>query len=531
MKKVRFFETHARRDEMESSDCHSPRPFIGALTLPKTVEKSYDFYPSPVVHLDPVMHQERSNSFPYSVANKTSLANDYCNPSRFQPSNDLDLSMLDAGQEPRRYPIGEILKPPVHSDIMSISHQETPLSQNRNSNNVPVLHPVENVVRPQINPAKDNSFFIRRDNLHTMQANDNNNVKKQFQGLNLLRENNALASKEKIMKDGISNPFSAIVNKPDDSLTLSDDENCCCHHCRKQTKENILLHPLQQQRHTSKVPYSHKTQQSCSGALKQYQCMMACHLHYQHFSKDPCDHNSIANTHQCPIASTSPMPQNAVDKKTWAIEKFEQSKKNDCTDVEKPSAVAKTKREPTVADLFKIIKLQNEQLQLLQEKVDKFISTSNTNQQPLQNYVTERVVLQGANDPKISIGVMTSFEMVHTSTVINKEITTNNMAQVHCNRSHISVKEVAFRQPGSQNFLDGILPVGSTTVSDTAENLSDNQCNDPTWQGDIVGKPQAAQEEKTLNECSLYNVQVDNATTPLISPEQTMYLDVKDYSE
>jgi hypothetical protein len=219
-------------------------------------------------------------------------------------------------------------------------------------------------------------------------------------------------------------------------------------------------------------------------------------------------------------------PQNAVDKKTWMLEKYEQSQTSNL-EVDKQRNVSKEKREPTVADLIKIIKLQNEQLQLLQEKVDKFCQGNNMKvNPPIQNYISEHVTFQStANDQhKISIGVMTSFEMVRTSTVINKEIVTqsNDNTQIHCNRSQLSIKEVVSKtQPVHLNFLDGIMPTGKMAVH--------TDCTESDDQTEI--QIENNNDDKMLNELSLYDVQVDNATTPLLSPEQSLYLDVRDYSE
>ncbi|KAG6438716.1 hypothetical protein O3G_MSEX000169, partial [Manduca sexta] len=175
---------------------------------------------------------------------------------------------------------------------------------------------------------------------------------------------------------------------------------------------------------------------------------------------------------------------------------------------------------PTVSDLFKIIKLQNEQLQLLQEKVDKFL-TGAQNVQSMQNNIEHRAL---QNEHKISIGVMTSFEMVRTSTIINKEVVkqTNENSQIQCNRSQVSIKEVVSKsQPINLNFLDGIMPMEKQ-----------NNCHDSNESsGDDHEQDEIINDEKTLNELSLHNVHVDNATTPLMSPDQSMYLDVQDYSD
>ncbi|KOB74226.1 CBS domain protein [Operophtera brumata] len=168
------------------------------------------------------------------------------------------------------------------------------------------------------------------------------------------------------------------------------------------------------------------------------------------------------------------------------MEKFQQRKQSECMEVEKQTNVSKEKREPTVADLFKIIKLQNEQLQLLQDKVDKFISASQQTT-PTISCSTEHVSVTENDQLKMSIGVMTSFE-IRTSTIINKEVMTQAVenAQIQCNRSQISIKEVVSK-PANLNFLDGITPVN---------NLQKNM-KQQTENG----------TDKTLNELSLYNVQ------------------------
>lgn len=527
MKKVRF-ENCADCDEMDNLDCHSPRPHVG-IHLPERTKNLLECDKN-LGKFDPIELYERSNSYPYSESCKTTLSNSYENSARFHPSNELDLSMLDIGQEPIKYPFCKPtpFKPPVFNNYYGISHGNTQSSGPSTVNVSPVLKPMENLKKLQVRPVKENSFFIRRDNIHTMQQSTNY-FRKQFQQTHFGKEN-ALTSKVDIMMNGITNPFSTIKNESEDALTPSDEGSCNCDHCRRQidNMSQHLCHPIKV------IPHNCDNCQTYNGGSEQCHCSITCHLHYGQKFNSTCNagHNANnANKANCcqQNMNTPPNLQNAVLKKTLAVENIEQKKNSECTAVEKPSVIVKEKREPTVADLFKIIKLQNEQLQLLQEKVDKFIS-SNVNKPepqllPVHNYVTEHVALETVdNNHKISIGVMTSFE-IHTSTVTNRDLMkqTNKNTEVQCNRAHIK----DFCQPASQNILDGIQPIGSTSPSEVQDKICSNKtlhCNTPQ------NAPHMP-EEKTLNECSLYNIQVDNATTPLISPEQTMYLDVRDYSE
>lgn len=507
MKKVRFESpSKVLLPRMDERECHSPRPFLEkkapsfapiVLDLPQ--------YRNLVYSKDPVQRYECSNSSPYPLANKTQINSEKSN---WMPSNDLDLSMLDSGHEPRQLT--------YNPHAFKTNNMERITTQ--------VLAPIENVTPPNV-LSKDNSFFIRRENVDKYRF-DADPLRKQLNKLSFDKENDPLDKKVEIMRMGVQNSVS-LNSHGTISSVAPINSNCSCHHCVKVTQP-MSPHYVQQT-----TPRIHNScQDNANGHFNQCHCIAPPQKSCYH-----CE-PQIPSCHQtCHCGQTkntaSPKPQNAVDKKNWAIEKFEQ-KKNECTDVEKQMNVSKEKREPTVADLFKIIKLQNEQLQLLQEKVDKFISSSQTQNvqqnHPIQNYTTEQVALQtiDSEEHKISIGVMTSFEMVRTSTIINKEIVkSNENAQIQCNRSQISIKEVISKsQPVNLNFLDGITPITKTQPNvQTNENESTVNDNSTAFQ-----QPENVNDEKTLNELSLYNVQVD-ATTPLISPEPSLYLDVRDYSE
>lgn len=78
---------------------------------------------------------------------------------------------------------------------------------------------------------------------------------------------------------------------------------------------------------------------------------------------------------------------------------------------EKTRAMEKmsSENQPTVAELHEIIKMQNQQLNLLQQKLDKLLSEQNDSIRQVVKEITETKTKQPA-DHKISIGVMTSFE-------------------------------------------------------------------------------------------------------------------------
>ncbi|XP_075988033.1 anastral spindle 2 [Anticarsia gemmatalis] len=514
MKKVRF-ESPVKVQSltmMEDYECHSPRPF----TERQIYTNAPDIYNCPKVlpySNDPVQMFESSNSSPYPTMNKTQIPS-LQQGSQWSPSNDLELSMLDAGNHVP-------CRPTFSKSILKSSAVENNcidmniLRNIRHQNKSPVPTVSEKkIVTPPNTQARHEDFFIKRDNLGKIQLNMNP-IQHQMSRLSLDKENNPLVMKTQIVQTA------AITRQENQNPSPAEkNSDCSCHHCMKTipSKANPGFREQVPQPHfrnciPNYMSHNAPTHQHnhCTCGLPPVPSRCTCcdyNSHHQH-----CSHK--------PDMVQSPAPKmNAIDKKTWAIEKYEQSKKSDTMEVERQTNIIKEKREPTVSDLFKIIKLQNEQLQLLQEKVDKFISASQQNHVPVQNCISEHVAIEtvGNEQHKISIGVMTSFEMVRTSTIINKEVLkTNDNAQIQCNRSQISIKGVVSKsQSPNLNFLDGITPMGKS--------MPESQCN-----GENITQP--VNEEKTFNELSLYNVQVDNATTPLMSPDQSLYLDVRDYSD
>lgn len=519
MKKVRF-ESPVKKGfrfiNMEERECHSPRPF----TERQVLTNAPDIYNYPKVlpySNDPVQMFECSNSSPYPTMNKTNISYHDKGP-EWSPCNDLELSLLDATNfEPRKPTFSRsILKASVveNNNIdntkearISIQNQPALITENKPGKSPP------NIL------IKDDDFFIKRDNLGKIHFNMQP-IQQQLDRLSLDKENNPFMMKSQAMQmTGVSQKDMQPVPLPVTADVINDynGRDCQCHHCVKRIPSHMLnrnANQLMYQNPGTCNPYVGN-----NARLNHCMCGLPpppsrCCNHIPHIQQD---------IHQAPdTVQFCGEKMNAVDKKTWAIEKYEQSKKSGTMEVEKQTNITKEKREPTVSDLFKIIKLQNEQLQLLQEKVDKFISASQQQNTPAQNHISEHVTIETVDNEqhKISIGVMTSFEMVRTSTIINKEVANEN-AQIQCNRSQISIKEVRSKsQSPNMNFLDGITPMGVSLPE---------QQDQEKFLGNVTSQP--VNEEKTLNELSLYNVQVDNATTPLMSPEQTMYLDVRDYSE
>ncbi|XP_013183451.2 uncharacterized protein LOC106129438 [Amyelois transitella] len=498
MKKVRFQACDI--PNMNDSECHSPRPFLE--TKVENTPACYEYSKPLAFCTDPLRRFETSNCVPYPLVNPTNLDNSITPVSKWSPSSDLELSMLDATcHEPRTPPTTPMIFQPA-LPISSVN-TEKELSQQDDilQKSYPkVLTTIENrSTNEQTNKMNsDNSFFITKGNLNSFKMKNFNTLQQQFQRLSLDKENNPVSKKTDMIKMG-----KQVITHTDNKIPIlfnsrNNVNDCSCHHCVR------VVQTCNLQRNVGYVENS-STSHLCKCTRP---ILASC-------SCDQCIPSHQANQHihsHCiPSSCHDSTPKNTIDKKTLAIEKYEKSNNSNCTNVQKQSGI-KEKREPTVADLFKIIKLQNEQLQLLQEKVDKFISSSNpTSSIPIQSYTTEHVALETNREHKISIGVMTSFEMVRTSTVINKEVVqqTEN-SQIQCNKSQLSIKEIVSKNPVNLNFLDGIAPVGN--------NLKNKIIN-------------GNYEEKTLNEMSLYNIQVDNATTPLMSPEQTLYLDVRDYSE
>ncbi|KAI8429603.1 hypothetical protein MSG28_000201 [Choristoneura fumiferana] len=509
MKRVRFI-TPLKMENLAAineSDCHSPRPFIHRDIEGVTPELPSSIANEIVYSPDPVRRFECSNSSPYPIVKRTDFPVTTRDADiQFSPCNDLELSMLDASSQLPRKPV---YFTPLGN--LPVNQEKTPGPQKAQHLNltpespINVLSPIENTkaVTPPNMLTRGDNFFITRGNLN----------KFQLQGSLQVQMNKLCVNKEnKVNTD-------APVNRPGVMGCLNtycmDNTSCQCHHCIKVDEHNNF------NTSTPGVPCGQRPllgEIHVQNGIKQTPIQSSC-------NRCMCPQQTKPiTTQQCSkTESLAPKYQNAVDKKAWVIEKYEQAN-NKCTEVEKQINVSKERREPTVGDLLKIIKLQNEQLQLLQEKVDKLISTnSNSPHIPHPNLLTEQVALETVDrdQRKISIGVMTSLEMVRTSTIINKEHIvkqTYDNAQIQCNRSEISIKEVV-KQPVNLNFLDGILPVGKTACLQTGLHESPD-----------AGRMSNCNEEKTLNEMSLCNVQVDNATTPLMSPEQSLYLDVRDYS-
>ncbi|XP_063634336.1 uncharacterized protein LOC134804974 [Cydia splendana] len=503
MKRVRFL-TPCRAENlvtMNESDCHSPRPFLQRNLDTEAPELPCVFAQDVLYSPDPVKRFEYSDTSPYPTVNKTEVVSRFDTGNHWSPSNELELSMLDSSsQQPR--------KPVYFTPVSSASSQENVCSaQSRRLHLTPepsnVLSPIENgkIVTPPNVLHKDDNFFITRGGLNRFQLQDT--VQVQMNKMALGKENHY-----NVTAHGPVNR----APKPSPQASCGNlDDSCSCHHCNKtQTHSNF---------NTSTPGNIGRNGQNC-GHQRENNCLNIIQPPPPQPTCNHCMCSQEKQTTNVRKESIPPKNPNAVDKKAWIIERYEQAK-NQCTDVEKQMNVSKEKREPTVGDLLKIIKLQNEQLQLLQEKVDKLITNAScVPQMPIQNIVREHVAVEtiDTDQHKISIGVMTSLEMVRTSTVINKELKkqTYDNAQIQCNRSEISIKEVV-KQPVNLNFLDGILPVGKTVEASMHESPDAQHVSNYN-------------DEKTLNEQSLYNVQVDNATTPLMSPDQSLYLDVRDYS-
>ncbi|XP_038209105.1 uncharacterized protein LOC119830241 [Zerene cesonia] len=500
MKRVRFETPLKVRDTNimnYETDCHSPRPYIdkGIKSIPSF--QRFDDGPRLLPYSnDPIQRFEFGNSSPYATVKKTLTSVNFPTVGNQQaPSSDLDLSVLDyTCQEPRKQPLK------IFSDVTVDACLNVPNILNKNLTNKTNLEP-PNVLR------KGDDFFLKREQLGKLK--EVYPLCEQVNKLSLEKENNPLVKKAEIMKLGSLHKNNIIPQAEQETCVVALNDNYCkCHHCVK------ISAPYQLMQACTKYREENQVNQFCCRSPDAGICP---HSNYNMQIVPPQPKCNCQNK----------LPNNSVDKKNWALEKYEQSKRSECLDLEQQNTIVKEKREPTVTDLYKIIKLQNEQLQLLQEKVDKFIAANrkenNQPNPPLQNYVTEHVTLKSVDseEHKISIGVMTSFEMVRTSTVINKEVIKQSEAQIQCNRSQISIKEVVSKaQPVNINFLDGI----------SKKNDTNSSVHNSTHNNDEMTR-NTGFEDKTFNELSLYNVQVDNATTPMMSPEQSMYLDVKDYSD
>lgn len=538
MKRVRF-ETPTKPLHymaMNDFECQSPRPFIEKKTIPIEPCAKYGFAK---FNNDPLQKYETANSTPYPLINKTSVSEYSKTESKWSPSNDLELSMLDSCQKARTHNGLRESSICFHSTVVGANDRnvvrknnvENLICHNRTKSNTRVLTSLENTpLNPPSVLTKHDDFFLRRD-IHQLYAQPIKSIDSQIKKMSLDKENNPFVTKTELMKQCSSKTTGAMDDVENEELadhSLVFNNYCKCHHCNNTG--------LRQHYVPTKCTAEVFSQHSSPGAnLPNYNKYLS-HQHQMSNScgSCPCNVPVVCNKFykkcSCSMDGSSNNNKRIVDKKTWALEKYEESKGT--LDMEEHKTM-KEKREPTVADLFKIIKLQNEQLQLLQDKVDKFISDSKpvVQNQPLPletNYITEHMTVKSLDKEchKISIGVMTSFEMVRTSTIINKEIVKQSEAQMQCNRSQISVKEMI--QPENVNFLDGIVPVEKNNF-ESENNVS--LCESNILQLSKNLNRDNANDEKTLNELSLYNVQVDNVTTPLMSPEQSLYLDVRDYSE
>ncbi|KAL4709772.1 hypothetical protein ACJJTC_001226 [Scirpophaga incertulas] len=500
MKKVRF-ESSVKvfNTRMEDIECHSPRPYIE-----KYENNNENIIPRVIPYKVETIHRfENNNSIPYPLVTKTSLG------LPLLPSNDLELSMLDGSTRKVGININtnRILGGTENCVKSSFISNQTTLGT---TSTIP-LTSIENIRPDQCSDKKNignNSFFIRRDTSHKNHVTGIAPINNQFP-TSLTKDEVQLSKKQEnfgLFSTNISTPMNTLKDIPAEST----HGEYLCHNNHQIVN---CMSGLQKQ-------LQHKVHSCVCSDCHQHECCIP-HSHQsckcQHYSPK-CN----ANMCGCKKSEYPDSTPNAVDKKTWMLQKLAHNSTNVCTDLDRSGNMVKEKKEPTVADLFKIIKLQNEQLQYLQEKVDKFILTnSNCAKPPIQNYVADTIEGTGSDHHKISIGVMTSFEMVRTSTVINKEVVTqnNDNSQLNCNRSQISIKEVLSNSP--VNVLEGILPT-TKSIGIQAEDYSEQMDQQKT---DMTSN------DKSFNELSLYNVHVDNSTTPLMSPEQSLYLDVRDYSD
>ncbi|CAK1599495.1 unnamed protein product [Parnassius mnemosyne] len=523
MKRVRF-DTPTRSLQqvtMNDFDCQSPRPFVDKKLITTVPDIKCNNTKVLQFSNDPLQKYECANGSPYPIINKTCVE---LEESKWLPSNELELSLLDSCKQiSKNVGYSESNQPKG----LKTTKEESRINCYDAKANSRVLSSVENInPNPPNVLSKHEDFFLQRQHLHKISEQSIPPLNSQFKNMSLDKENNPLIAKTELMKLSFPKPLpksssdNVNVGKCLDS-TISN--YCKCHHCIRATVNsmpcNVKSADIQISSKTNIMPVYHN--HTCLSQHVSNNCNHCeCHVPVckNIYNKCLCDTDHMLVTYK-----------NTVDKKNWALEKYEESKGSDTLDIEKQRN-AKEKREPTVADLFKIIKLQNEQLQLLQEKVDKFISGGKLEMQ--KHSLTQHVAVDTVNkeDHKISIGVMTSFEMVRTSTIINKEIVKqSNEAQIQCNRSQISIREVV--QPVNANFLDGITPFAQNNSIEVNRNSSVTENNNLPQHASESWQKENVNEDKTYNEQSLYNVQVDNATTPLMSPDQSMYLDVRDYSD
>ncbi|XP_014369536.2 uncharacterized protein LOC106719657 isoform X2 [Papilio machaon] len=403
MKKVRF-ETSLNNSAMNDLDCQSPRPYLEKKSISDVPCIEYDFARVLPYNNDPLQRYECGNGSPYPTINKTCLTELSKIESKWTPSNDLDLSLLDTyAKMPRS----------SFQDTNMFKHQ-TPNGpscvENNICNNVNpssrVLTSLENKYQNPPNTLnKNDDFFLQRNNLHQMSCQ---NIESQFKKFTLYKENNPLAAKNELIKIGVTKPLDKVsCNTPMDAIAVPTD-HCQCHQCTRTqvfatncVSKNIrpcgYIQSSLRNINCCNKPCCKQISNQCE------QCNCKIPICTKNCKKCACDSNySLDND------------INAVDKKTWALKKYEESN-SDTLNAEK---------------------------QLVKEK-DGITPVSKTNE-------------------------------------------------------------------GKQNTpsFEKVLPIHT-------ENCNKDCIND----------------EKTYNEMSLYNVQVDNAITPLMSPEQSMYLDVRDYSD
>lgn len=512
MKKVRF-ESPIRRDVpkiMEPRECHSPRPFIGKTLDAIDTGLCYEYLGIGRINVDSPQRLELNNSTPnvnYALQRKVQTS------PPFEPSTDLELSIFDNSNVKTLLYSPPLINKPHKTHVENV--------QNISNHHTSIQSPGQSV--PPNILKKDDGFFIR-----PRQSTDVYN----FLNQDLL-----------LMPQSITNerhPLQLNINQPRPRL---NKENIYASHPCQYNKENASPELLHKQQRS--IACRRQSNNSCQWSVPQQQ---QCHCEIYKsspckFQMQLCEQNyQEAENCCCKLTKQKLQNKNYIEAKTQAVEKFEKDKqkKLDERDVSHEGVVAKL-NEPTVADLFNIIKVQNEQLKELQNKVDTFIANTNfSNEQHIQpisleNCRTEQVAIETVHENhKISIGVMTSFEMVRTSTFINKEISKHQTAQVQCSASQLKVKET--KENGKtavvseQRFLEGITPFDYNNPLD----LNKNNCNniEKAENGHKYNEQSSNDsDEKSVDDLSLCNLNIDNAITPQLSPDQTMYLDVRDYSE
>lgn len=172
--------------------------------------------------------------------------------------------------------------------------------------------------------------------------------------------------------------------------------------------------------------------------------------------------------------------------------------------------------EPTVSDLYEIIKLQNQQLQILQNRVDRLLNVNEAKVND-QCELPKQVLTNGQSDSNlpqtdvnvnciehISIGVMTSFELVMSSNYINKRSVTFN-PEVIKNQDNRRDECVQTTPSNSDSIL---LQHGTSPLAESSGNFLDGiaRCNKPC---DFNGSG-----SKTPKKLSDDTVPTDDQVTP-----------------